>query len=94
MDDTTYVDDGFTVIDDVALATESTQAPEQIITLNDFIGQFGDGLLAAVQAQNPPIYQGQRPPVWDDVLDGSLIFLCFSFGNLCDLTEWIKVKCH
>jgi hypothetical protein len=72
MSNATYVDDGFTVIDDLALATESTQAPEQIITLNDFIGQFGDGLLAAVQAQNPPIYQGQRPPVWDDVLDGLL----------------------
>ena len=70
----TYAGDGFTAIDDndVALATAAAQAPEQIITLNDFIGQFGDGLLEAVQAQNPPIYQGQRPASWDAVLDGLL----------------------
>ena len=34
---------------------------EQIIPLHEFIDQFGEGLLAAVQAQNPPVYQGQRP---------------------------------
>jgi hypothetical protein len=46
------------------------QAVEQVIALNDFIVRFGDGLLSAVQAQNPPVYQGVHRPEWDAVLDG------------------------
>ena len=47
-------------------------ATEQIIALPDFIAQFGSGLLAAVQEQNPPLYQGERPSEWDAVLDSLL----------------------
>ena len=48
------------------------QALEQIITLPDFIRQFGEGLLDAVQAQNPPIYQEVRRLEWDQLLDSLL----------------------
>ena len=36
---------------------EASQQPE-VIPLNDFIREFGEGLLNAVQQQNPPIYDG------------------------------------
>ena len=69
---TTKFDTEFTVLDDgdLAMSTAPEQAPEQIIALNDFIGQFGQGLLDAVQQQNPPVYQGERKADWDQVLDG------------------------
>ena len=69
---TTKFETDFTVLedDDVTMATPPEQAPEQIIALNDFIGQFGQGLLDAVQQQNPPVYQGERRTDWDQVLDG------------------------
>ncbi len=51
-------------------ATPSQSPAEQILPLNDFIHQFGDGLLDAVQAQNPPIHQGERRAHWDAVLNG------------------------
>ena len=41
-----------------------------IIPLSDFIQDFGDGLLEAVQRQNPPIYDGQADPLRDQVMDG------------------------
>jgi hypothetical protein len=56
----------------VATPTGDDDACEQIIPMADFISQFGSGLLAAVQTQNPPIYQGQHNPSWDAVLDGLL----------------------
>ena len=31
---------------------------QEVIPLNDFIREFGEGLLSAVQQQNPPIYDG------------------------------------
>lgn len=49
-----------------------TEPMEQIIALSDFIGQFGEGLLAAVQAQNPPIYQGRRLASRELVMNGLL----------------------
>lgn len=51
---------------------DNAQPREQIIALNDFIRQFGDGLLQQVQAQNPPVYLGRDRPDWDAVLDGLL----------------------
>lgn len=60
------------VVDDLPAGSTAadSSAPEQIIALNDFIGQFGQGLLEAVQQQNPPVYQGERRADWDQVLDG------------------------
>ena len=31
---------------------------QEVIPLSDFIHEFGEGLLSAVQQQNPPIYDG------------------------------------
>lgn len=45
---------------------------EQIIPLSEFIANFGDGLLGAVQQQNPPTYQGVQSPAWNGVMDGLL----------------------
>lgn len=45
---------------------------EQIIPLSEFICDFGEGLLQAVQTQNPPTYQGQQVPAWNTVMDGLL----------------------
>jgi hypothetical protein len=50
-------------------ATEGAGTMEHL-PLAQFIEQFGSGLLQAVQNQNPPTYQGQRPANWDKVLDG------------------------
>lgn len=41
-----------------------------VIALPDFISNFGSGLLDAVRQQNPSIYDGQRDPRWDTLLDG------------------------
>lgn len=46
------------------------QAVGEVIKLHDFIKEFGGGLLAAVQQQNPPIYSGQARPQWQAVFDG------------------------
>lgn len=53
----------------------STQAQldEQVeasISLAEFINDFGDGLLASVERECPPVYTGSRPVSRDAVLDG------------------------
>lgn len=62
-------EDEYIDIVEMPMSVSPGPAPEQVIALNDFIAQFGDGLLSAVQAQNPPVYQGVRRPEWDIVLD-------------------------
>lgn len=42
---------------------------ENVIPLTDFIRDFGDGLLEAVQQQNPPVYDGLPDPNRDLVMD-------------------------
>lgn len=69
MNNETTFDGEFTVMDNASLLATEGQAAEQMVALNDFIAQFGTGLLAQVQAQNPPIYDGQRLAPWDSVLD-------------------------
>jgi Type III restriction enzyme, res subunit len=49
---------------------QGAEVLEQVLPLAEFISHFGSGLLQAVQNQNPPVYQGQRPKAWDSVLDG------------------------
>lgn len=44
--------------------------PADILPLTEFIRDFGDGLLEAVQRQNPPVYDGQPDPIRDQVMDG------------------------
>ena len=51
-------------------AGEGNERGEQILPLAQFIEAFGSGLLESVQKQNPPVYQGQSPAGWDDVLNG------------------------
>lgn len=57
---------------DTAGDAPGQHASEQIIALSDFIRQFGDGLLGAVQDQNPPVYQDSGNRDWDVLLDGLL----------------------
>ena len=48
----------------------------QTLPLSEFIEQFGDGLLAAVNGQNPAIYAGQKSSLhsvgWEKTMDGLL----------------------
>lgn len=46
--------------------------PAGVISLTDFVQDFGDGLLEAVQNQNPPVYNGQPNPVRKAIMDGLL----------------------
>ena len=46
--------------------------PAGVISLTDFVQDFGDGLLEAVQNQNPPVYNGQPDPVRKAIMDGLL----------------------
>jgi superfamily II DNA or RNA helicase len=56
---------------DVASEHTEIETPSaDIIQLTDFIRDFGDGLLEAVQQQNPPVYDGQPDPLRDQVMDG------------------------
>ncbi len=41
------------------VSSEIESLPASTIALSDFIRDFGDGLLDAVQQQNPPLYDGQ-----------------------------------
>lgn len=50
----------------------SSEVMEQILPLSEFIEQFGEGLLDAVQQQNPPVYQGAQPQAWQAIL-GNLL---------------------
>ena len=42
---------------------------KNVIPLSQFIADFGEGLLEAVQRENPPVYQACNPD-WDAILDG------------------------
>jgi len=44
-------------------------AEERVIPLQEFVADFGDGLLNAVSRQNPPIYDGRRNPCRNAVMD-------------------------
>lgn len=39
------------------------------MSLHEFIGEFGQGLLEAVERECPPVYRGDRPALRDAVLD-------------------------
>jgi len=41
-----------------------------VISLSQFVEDFGDGLLDAVARQNPPVYDGRADPYRDMVMDG------------------------
>jgi Rad3-related DNA helicases len=43
---------------------------ENVISLSQFVEDFGDGLLEAVARQNPPIHDGVPDPFRDLVMDG------------------------
>lgn len=48
---------------------EQFSTDSAVITLADFIEQYGDGLLDAVRKQNPPVYDGTANAARDAVLD-------------------------
>jgi len=41
-----------------------------VISLSQFVADFGDGLMQAVSQQNPPVYDGTPDPARDIVMDG------------------------
>jgi hypothetical protein len=49
---------------------EPEEESHQQIPLAQFIQDFGEGLMAAVAQQNPPIYDGSPNPQWEAVMDG------------------------
>ena len=51
-----------------SVSTESAQ----LISLPQFVDDFGDGLLEAVARQNPPLYSGNADPFRELVMDGLL----------------------
>lgn len=61
------------VIDDVPPQGDSLAEPEDSgassVSLVDFIGEFGAGLLSQVRSQNPPIYDGKQNPRWNAALE-------------------------
>jgi Type III restriction enzyme, res subunit/Helicase conserved C-terminal domain len=59
-------------LEEIATVSKPAELLEQIIPLNEFIDQFGTGLLDAVNAQNPAVYTGQHHQGWNDVMDGLL----------------------
>ncbi|MEW8437662.1 MAG: SNF2-related protein [Candidatus Thiodiazotropha taylori] len=54
------------VVDKVEIEPETSA---DVIPLTDFIRDFGDGLLEAVQQQNPPVYDGHPDLMRDQVMD-------------------------
>jgi Type III restriction enzyme, res subunit len=59
-------------LEEIATVSAPDELLEQIIPLQDFINQFGTGLLGAVNDQNPAVYTGQHHQAWDGVMDGLL----------------------
>ncbi|MEW7972787.1 MAG: SNF2-related protein [Candidatus Thiodiazotropha endolucinida] len=53
-------------VDKVEIEPETSA---DVIPLTDFIRDFGDGLLEAVQQQNPPLYDGHPDLMRDQVMD-------------------------
>lgn len=41
----------------------------EVISLTDFIRDFGPDLMRAVKEQNPPVYQGEINPKWHSIMD-------------------------
>lgn len=58
------------IVDDEVVALEEAQLDEtDHIPLPEFISKFGAGLLQAVRAQNPPIFDEAHRPDWDGIID-------------------------
>jgi hypothetical protein len=51
-------------------ANEVGTEPTNVIPLSQFVADFGDGLMQAVQEQNPPVYDGTPDPRREVVMDG------------------------
>ena len=60
--------------DDTALAERLDEegVSEEVIPLSQFIAEFGNGLLDAVQKQNPSIYDGNPDLVRKELMEGLL----------------------
>lgn len=54
-----------------AVDVEIEEREPNTIPLNDFLTEFGGGLMTAVSEQLPPVYDPARPnPHWDEIMDG------------------------
>ncbi len=55
-----------TSVDEIELSDEEET---NVIGLNQFLTEFGSGLMASVSKQHPPIYDGTPNSKWDKVMD-------------------------
>lgn len=53
-----------------APADAEDSEPQNVIPLSEFVADFGDGLMQAVLAQNPPVYDGAPDPRREAVMAG------------------------
>jgi hypothetical protein len=51
-------------------ANEALPEPKNVIALAEFVADFGEGLMQAVLAQNPPVYDGVADARCEAVMDG------------------------
>lgn len=66
---TTETQEDLQVVDGPAVQGEEPTQGE-VMSLVDFINEFGDGLLGQVRSQNPPVDDGRRDPTRDKVIMG------------------------
>ena len=59
-------------VDSEIRVVDAFDTQDQHIPLTRFIEEFGDGLLDAVQSQNPAVYSGRSDPYRESVMDGLL----------------------
>ena len=57
------------VIDPTEATIAATASSQSVLSLQDFIAAFGDGLLETVRRQNPPVYVGDADPTRSRLLD-------------------------
>jgi hypothetical protein len=60
------------IMEAVIEEVSSVVSPQEVIPLSEFIHEFGEGLLSAVQQQNPPIYDGIPDPGRAYLMEGLL----------------------
>ena len=59
-------------VDSEIRVVDAFDTQDQHLPLTRFIEEFGDGLLDAVQSQNPAVYSGRSEPRRESVMDGLL----------------------
>lgn len=59
-----------TEVEDLELAgCDEVQPASNVIELSQFLDDFGRGLMDSVSNQNPPVFDNNIKPEWDDIMD-------------------------